>query len=135
MTSPLLEMDARAFRADLFHHCFRPQAQHEFDAAAGIARDFGVGDLRVRQIHLRDIAEQGGVDLVLRADDDIDQGQRPPRHHAKCAHIVPLVGAEVDIKDDRRAGQTRLLGGEERGAAAGLQAQVGAGELEDACSR
>ena len=86
----------------------------------------------MRQVHLRDIAEQGGVNLVFGADDDIDQGQRAPRHHAKSAHIVPLVGAEVDIKDDGRAGQARLLGGEEGGAAAGLQAQVGAGELEDA---
>ncbi len=72
-----------------------------------------------------------GIDLVLGADDDVDQGQNGAGDDAEGARVVPLVGPEVDVEDHVGPHLARRLGGEHGGAAAWLLAQVGAGELQD----
>src|SRR5215472_3179797 len=78
----------------------------------------------MRDTELAGVGEHSGVDLIFGAYDQVNQAQCRAHRHPKCACIVPLVRAEVDVQRHWYPGLPCCLGSEERSTTARLLAQT-----------
>ena len=74
------------------------------------------------------IAATRRTHLLLGSDGQRRQARQRTHRRAECPGVIPLVGALVDVEDHLGTGGARLLGGQERGAAAGITADASAAD-------
>ena len=100
------------------------------DGRVQVAPNLGCGDGGIVDGHLGRVLQDRGQHLLFRTDGDVHQGQGGPHHDAVSPRVVPLVGAEVQVHEDGRAGPLGLFRGEQGRAGAGFPAQIRAREFE-----